>query len=483
MTRSVLAKFRELNGAEALAEGIAGFKLFKTLLPAGNTTSVRAKRVKTDNLADFMPIYQQWEGRGKPVCVFRSRQGSLVSYDPFDPTIPNYNALVTGSAGAGKSFLNNCILLQYLSQNPLTYVIDIGGSYRKLCSFVDGVYITTEIPKNGESFRGINPFQLSAVETEPSPRKIKFLLSLMELILTDDEGEKLPKLEKALLEEAILTTYHICGKAGKTPRMTDLKVYMERSENARLLNFSKMLYPWTGDRPFGRMLDVEQGLDLKAEFVAFDLKGLSSYPDLQSVMLLIVTDFILGKIDEHPHKKKRIIMDECWELLKRKASSSFMEYCVRTLRKTGSGITFITQGLEEIQASDIGAAILNNTATKLILLQRGDLGPVKSILHLNEREMGLIRSLGQQKGVYSEAFLIADEDRGIIQVVPTPAEYWLATSDAADNRWINEVQTRFPDKRLSEVIHWLAEQFPQGSQGRPKIPEQILDKAFEGGKS
>ena len=77
MARSVLAKFRELNGAEAMAEGVAGFKLFKTLLPAGNTTSVRAKRVKTDNLADFMPVYQQWEGRGKPVCLFRSRQGVL----------------------------------------------------------------------------------------------------------------------------------------------------------------------------------------------------------------------------------------------------------------------------------------------------------------------------------------------------------------------------------------------------------------------
>jgi hypothetical protein len=132
MTKIALSKFRELNGAEANTETVAGMKLFKTVLPAGNTTSVRSKRVKTDNLADFLPVYQPWERVGKAVCLFRNRLGGLLSYDPFDPALPNFNALVTGSSGAGKSFLNNCILLQYLSQNPLIYIIDIGGSYRKL---------------------------------------------------------------------------------------------------------------------------------------------------------------------------------------------------------------------------------------------------------------------------------------------------------------------------------------------------------------
>ena len=136
MTKITLSKFRELNGAEAVTESVAGFKLFKTMLPAGSTTSVRSKRVKTDNLADFFPIYQAWERVGKAVCLFRNRLGGLLSYDPFDPALPNFNALVTGSSGSGKSFLNNCILLQYLTQNPLVYIIDIGGSYRKLCEFM-----------------------------------------------------------------------------------------------------------------------------------------------------------------------------------------------------------------------------------------------------------------------------------------------------------------------------------------------------------
>ena len=150
-----------------------------------------------------------------------------------------------------------------------------------------------------------------------------------------------------------------------------------------------MLYPWTGDRPYGKLLDTKGNFNTSNDFVVFDLKGLSSFPDLQSAMILIITDFILQRIEsndlETMNKKKRILMDECWELLKGRASSHFMEYYVRTLRKTGSGITFITQGIEEIASHEIGSAILGNTATKFILQQKGDLKPIEKILKLNEK--------------------------------------------------------------------------------------------------
>ena len=169
-----------------------------------------------------------------------------------------------------------------------------------------------------------------------------------------------------------------------------------------LREFSKILFSWTGESPYGRLLDRKDGLAFNADFVVFDLKGLSAYPDLQSVMILIITDFILAQIETKDSlgRRKQILMDECWELLKSPASSGFMEYCVRTLRKAGAGITFITQGLDEIVASPIGGAILANTATKFILMQRGGLEPLRKILKLNEQELNIISSLGQQKGSY-----------------------------------------------------------------------------------
>ena len=167
------------------------------------------------------------------------------------------------------------------------------------------------------------------------------------------------------------------------------------------------------------------------------------------------------------------MIDECWEHLKVRGASQFMEYCVRVLRKSGSGICFITQGLEEIVASSIGAAILNNTATKFILMQRGDLEPIRNILKLNDQEMTLISSLRQQKGVYSEAFMMANDKRGVLRIFPTPVEYWIATSDAADNTLLAEARSQFSDKTLPQIIHWLAVNFPKGSQGVTQVPKGV----------
>ncbi len=462
-TRAVLAKFRELNGAEGIVETVSSLPAWKTLIPCGTTKMLRAKRIKTDNMSDFLPVYQDFSGEGiAPICLFRNRAGGLVSFDPFDSRLPNYNSLVTGSSGAGKSFLNNLVLLQYMTQNPMVYIIDIGGSYRKLCEFLGGQYVEISPPKDEGYVSGINPLLLPEGETKPTPQKLKFLLAMLENILADQDGDRLPKLQKSLLEEALI---HVYERTPETPTLSDLAKLLSESQEQELKSFAKMLYPWTGERPYGRMLDRKSGLDLNSDVVVFDLKGLSAYPDLQSVMILIITDYILGKVEAKgatQSRRKQILMDECWELLKSQASSSFMEYCVRTLRKTGSGITFITQGLDEIIASPIGGALLANTANKFILLQRGDLEPIRKILKLNDQEMGLIGSLRQQKGAFSEAFLIYNENRTVIRAVPTPVEYWLATSDATDNGKIEEARRNSPHLSLREIISDFAEKYPFG---------------------
>jgi len=320
MSKVVLQRFRELAGAEGLAETVAGFKVFKTALPFGNTTSVRPKRVKTDNLADFLPIFEPYQGKGmKPVCLFHNRNSGLVSYDPFDPVrLPNFSALVTGSSGAGKSFLNNLILLQFMTQKPMVFVIDIGGSYKKLCEFMNGQYIEIAPPKDDEARKAINPFELEKGEKEPSSQKIKFLIALLESMFTDTDEEKLSKLSKSLLEEAVILTYkQTLTQNGRVPILSDLRKILEASPERELQNFAKMLYPWTGNRAYGKLLDRTNELDLNSDFVVFDLKGLSSLPDLQSAMILIITDFIIGKVESknpaYYGRRKRILMDECWE--------------------------------------------------------------------------------------------------------------------------------------------------------------------------
>jgi type-IV secretion system protein TraC len=454
--REVLSRFRSLQGAEGLEESVGAWKVLKNNLPMAPIGLERARKMKTNNLADFLPVYGSKEGDKDPVVVFRNRLNGLVGFNSFDSGLPNFNALVTGSSGAGKSFLNNCILMQELNRDLRVFIIDIGGSYKKITESLGGQYLEINL---SETYR-INPFDLADPKCEPSNQKIKSLLAVIETMVSEDDKAKLPKLDRALLEKAIIELYKSRRAKGEVPILTDLAKYLSAFEEDSMRAVSKMLYLWTGERPYGRMLDGFGSLRTDAPICTFDLKGLSSYPDLQSVMVLLLTDFILSQVEGDRSLKKRIILDEAWELLKSQASANFMEYCARTLRKSGSGITFITQGVEEIVVSAIGPAILNNTATKFIMLQRGDTEILKNTLKLNSQEIALIHSLEQRKGLFSEGFMIEGDRRQVVRVFPSPFEYWLSTSDAQDNHYLDQLR----DKGLSlvEAIDKAATDYPRG---------------------
>lgn len=458
-TREVLSRFRSLQGAEGLEESVGSWKIFKGELVAAPIKQERARKMKTNNLADFLPVYGPREGDQDPAVIFRNRLNGLVGYNPFDPSLPNYNVLVTGSSGAGKSFLNNCILLQELNRDLRVFIIDIGGSYKKLTEALGGQYL--DISLNDKYC--VNPFHLDNPNDEPSDQKVKSLLAIIESMVCEDEKSRLPKIDRVLLEKAIIEIYKSRRAKADVPTLSDFARYLSAFEEVSMREISKMLYSWTGDRAYGKLLDGQGSLRADAIICAFDLKGLSSYPDLQRVMLLILSDFILDQVEKDKEHQKRILIDEAWSLLKTPAAAAFMEYCVRTLRKTRSGITFITQGVEEIVTSPIGAAILNNTATKFIMLQRGDSEILKNALKLNAEELSLIFSLQQKKGEFSEGFMIEGLAKQVIRISPSPIEYWLSTSDAFDNKYLEELMKT--GLTLKESILRAASDYPNGAQG------------------
>lgn len=465
--REVLARLRALNGAEGLEESVGSWKVTKGNLPGAPIKLERPKKMKTNNMADFLPVYGPRLGDRTPTIILKNRMNGLVSYDPFNSLLPNYNCLVTGSSGAGKSFLNNCILLQEMARGLQVFIIDIGGSYRKLTAALGGQYIDVNLTDT----KKINPFDLIDPSQEPSNQKIKSLLAIIETMVAEDGASRISKLDRAILEKSLLDLYQIKRRTKSVPILSDLAAYLAKAPEPSMSPIAKMLSLWTGTSPYGRMLDGQGQLKTAASICTFDLKGLSSYPDLQSVMILILTDFILNQVESNRDIRKRIILDEAWELLKSNSCASFMEYCARTLRKTGSGITFITQGVEEIAASPIGSAILNNTATKFVLLQRGDTEILQNVLKLNHQELSLIHSLRQKKGEFSEGFMIEGDHRQVIRVCPTPKEYWLATSDAQDNAYLDSLKKE--GFNLWDAVTRAATLYPFGfSQGKRMVPHE-----------
>ncbi|MGZ3772730.1 MAG: TraG/VirB4 family ATPase [Pseudobdellovibrionaceae bacterium] len=435
-TKDVLSRFRKLSGAEGIQETVGAWKIFSNELIGSPMSLIRGKKMKSNNLADFLPLYGGNIGDQRPMILTHTKAGSLFSIDPYDSKLTNFNMLVTGSSGTGKSFVSNFLMLQQIARGVKLFVIDIGGSYRKLTELMGGQYFEINLSEN----YSINPFAQMDPSIPPSGEKIKALVNIIEQMIVD-EGEKLNRFDRVLIEEALTTVFEEVRKKTpqRSPQISDFAKHCEKSKEESLKRVAKLLYPWIGDSAYGKLIDQQGQIRANSPVVAFDLKGLSQYPDLQSVMTLILTNFILDQVEANKGVSKRVLLDEAWQLLQSKAATSFMEYAARTLRKTGSGITFITQGVEEIVQSSIGSAILNNTATKLILMQQGDTSILRETLRLNSQEIHLIETLERKKGVFSEAFLMKGEDRQVLRIIPSPLEYWIGTSDSADNFYLQSL--------------------------------------------
>lgn len=470
-TRATLQKLREL-GLEGLREDVAAFKVFKSVIPASCEKTPRLRRLKTDNVSDLLPIYKKGTGNEKPVCLFKTRDNGLFKFDIFDEAQSVWNFLISGASGSGKSFLVNNIILQFLKEfnekkePPLIRILDIGGSYKKITEILGGQYCEINI----DSKNSINPFELAHGNTEPTPEKISSLKAILETILKEEDKQNLPKFEKSLLESEITNLYKDVkansANSKRCPRFSDLKDRWEKSENPILKQFSTILYPWTSGT-YGKLLNPEKstislsrviknGVDL----ATFDLKGLSTKPELQKVMLLVLTDLLWQDIASSPGRLKLLILDECWQLLK--SATDFIEECYRTFRKYGASIGAISQAIEDFSDSPIATAILNNAPTRFILSQKGDLSILKEILKLNDREIDLISGLSQKKGEYSEFFL-AQNGHHILRLCPSSLEYHLSTTHHKDKKLEQEYQEKYPDLSYQELYHKLATDHPRGA--------------------
>jgi conjugal transfer ATP-binding protein TraC len=450
-----LMKMRELSGAEKLKKSLAAFTIFTEIALPNARTRERVKAIKTSNLADLLPLYGPWTGHAEPKILLRSRYGNLIGFNPFSSSLTNSNQIVSGGSGSGKSFLTNLLLMQMLNENPKVFVVDIGGSYKKICDNFSGQYI----PLGVESSFAINPFDLVEGEVVPSNSKIKFLVSLIEIMTKEDGATRLGRLERAEIEAAIQKTY----EEVRGPILSDLREKLLTHNDPEIQQIGKILSPWCGSSPYGRFIDQKTTIQLSRKVACFDLKGLESLPDLQAAALFIITDFVWREVQSDRTQMKFLIFDECWKLLENESGAVFIAEVFRTFRKYMASAIAISQNIDDFARSKVATAILPNASTKWILKQKSaDQDRLKEVLGLNDNEASLISSIRQERGEFSEAFLMAEDQRSMVVIESTPLEYWLATTDPRDLAKIEmEKQSSEATDDLG-ILKKLAGLFPKG---------------------
>ena len=450
----VLQIIREMANSEGFQETFASFDVFSNMAFPNTIQTERTRRLKTSNIIDLIPIYGQWSGFDSPSVLLRTRMGSLFKFDPFSGHTTNANQIISGGSGSGKSYLTNLLIAQMMSQNPKVFIIDVGASYKKTCDLLDGQYVGLSTSAGFS----INPFDIGE-NLIPSDEKIKFLVALIEVLTKEDGDARLGRLERSEIELSIQEVY----TTHKKPRLSNLRDILLKNENKEVSRIGKILSPWVGDSPFGKIIDRDTTISLDKRLVCFDLKNLESTPDLQAACLLIITDLVWREVQKDRSEMKFLVFDESWRLLESDAGSAFIGEVYRTFRKYYASAIAISQNIDDFARSKAAAAIMPNASIKWILRQKGaDRERLKSVLNLNDREVELIDSLSQVKGKFSESFLICEDNKGVVSIEATPLEYWLATTDPKDYALLKRIENE-TSLVGEELLRHLAEKFPKGA--------------------
>jgi conjugal transfer ATP-binding protein TraC len=450
----VLKAFRSMGQAEGVIETLPGFDVFMEALP-GACTGLRHHKMKSSNAAHLLPLYGNWSGDESPVCLIPNRDGGLFSYSPFAKKLAAWNGLIFGGTGSGKSFTISQLMLMFYGQKPTPrlFWIDNGASSRKLLEVLDGEFVDLNL----ESGIRINVFDLPEGEILPSPARIKLILAVLELILKDPDQKSLGKREKAMLEEAIFKVYEMTKN--RVPYLTDLKLALDKHPDAEMRKCGQILFSWCGKTAYGQMLDGPSTINLSKDLVTIEVNGLSNYPDLKDILLLLLTSYIQDAAASDLARPYLLICDEAERFFKSgELSKQFIITCYRTWRKYNAGIWCISQNYRDFLADpEIRDALMPNSTSVIILKQRKiDWKDFQNTFDFNDAQVNAIKSLEVVKGAYSEFFFLQDDNQIVLRLVPEPLSYWICTSDASDKAQIQEMEEKFPELEKIEILRRLA---------------------------
>jgi type IV secretory pathway VirB4 component len=334
---------------------------------------------------------------------------------------------------------------------PKIVWIDNGASSKRLLEVLDGEFIDLTLTSGIR----INVFDIKKGQKVTS-EKIRLVLTVLELILKEEDKKSLPKREKALLEQAIYKTYE-CVK-DRNPLMSDLKKVLDNHPDSEMKNYGQILFSWCGDTAYGKMLDGESNVDLSKDLITIEVKELESHPELKDVFLLLLTNQFQRDAAEDLARPYQLIVDEAERFLKTDMAKQFVITCYRTWRKYNAGIWCISQNYRDFLADEeLKNALMPNTTTVIILRQQKiDWKDFKDAFDFNDAQVDAIKSIEIVKGSHSEFALLQDDKMSILKLEPEPLSYWICTSDGNDKAIIKEKEIENPELSKIDILEDLA---------------------------
>lgn len=395
----------------------------ETVFPlATDKLSVHSK-LNTSPLSSIFPFISFDLTSNKGILYGINRHNnSLILFDRY--SLENYNSVLFAKAGAGKSFLTKLEILRSLMFETEVIVIDPEKEYEHLAEAVGGSHFNISLT----SEHHINPFDIPPPREDESPSdllrsNIINLIGLFRIMLRGLTPE-----EDAILDKAITETYASRDitpesdfKNAIMPILSDLELILASMSGGeklaeRLKKFT--MGTWAG------FINQPTNVEMNRKMTVFSIRDMED--ELKPVATYLITHYIWNEVRKEI-KKRLLVVDEAWWLMKQEDGASFLFGIAKRARKYYLGLATITQDVGDFLNSPYGKAIITNSSIQILLKQSpATIDTLKEVFKLTDEEKFLLLESDVGEGIF-----FAGLKHAAIKVIASYTEDQIITTDPA----------------------------------------------------
>ena len=473
--KSELDKMSEILAMEA-SKNLLGLKTawalqeeaFKSNLPLNTNKLSRKHTFDRGSMATVFPFVNADAGMDTGVPIGINKQTGLpLLFDNFSDTLTNYNMIIFGKTGAGKSVTIKTIMARSaILMGVENLVLDAEGEYVVVAEALRGINI--DISPKSDTIINIFDIETEIVKDEITGRD-RYVLNVenkvedvTQALLTMARGstksEEVNELTKQIIAEIVAEEYRErgitndpdslytsnsvtdengnIGRAKKLmPTISDWYDRLEKKASENNNGTYKYHYDYLIKvmkqycKKFNGQLayfDGQSTFDLMegCPFININISGLEerfARPLAQQIILSWIWEKYVKKNSEDRSKarSKRVLVDEAWMLLAYPEAVDFLNTMARRARKRNVSLTVVSQKFQDFYENKSVQAVLTSAETKLFLAQdKSEISYLQEVFKLSDGEANFLITCTRGEGLIKIGYSSA-----VIAIRPTQREF------------------------------------------------------------
>ena len=435
---------------------------FKSNLPLNDNKITRRHTFDRGSMATVFPFINAEAGMDTGIPIGINKQTGLpLIFDNFSSSLTNYNMIIFGKSGSGKSVTIKTIMARSaILMGVENLVLDAEGEYVVVAEALRGINV--DISPTSDTIINIFDIETEIVKDEITGKERVELNvenkveDVTQALLTMARGatksEEVNELTKQIIAEIVAEEYKARGinndpeslyedSNGLGRVKKEMPTISSWYDRLVLKNESNTIdtYQYHFDylikvmrqycKKFnGQMayFDGQSTFELleRCPFININISKLEerfARPLAQQILLSWIWEKYVKKNSEDKKKarSKRVLVDEAWMLLAYPEAVDFLNTMARRARKRNVSLTVVSQKFQDFYENKSCQAVLTSAETKLFLAQdKSEIEYLKEVFKLSEGEANFLITCSRGEGLIKIGYTSA-----VIAINPTQREF------------------------------------------------------------